>query len=174
MKRTDFTYGQLDKVLRSHGFSYRQLKNEPATCVYEHESGALIMFPSFPESDFVLDYHLLGARTTLDWFGIVDPKDFDAELQSDGRKEGIMKMSEITYRQLDRVLRSLGFSYHLLKKDPPARRYEHKETGALISIPPFPKDDVVLDRYLVVARTTLDLFGIADPKVFDAKLQKTG
>jgi hypothetical protein len=85
-----------------------------------------------------------------------------------------MKRTDVTYGQLDKVLRSLGFSCRLLKGDPPARRYEHKETGALISIPPFPEADFVLDYHLVGARTTLDLFGIADPKVFDAKLQKAG
>jgi len=84
MKRTDVTYGQLDKVLRSLGFSRRVLKKDPATRVYEHESGALITIPPFPESDFVLDYHLIGARTTLDLFGIADPKVFDANLQKVG------------------------------------------------------------------------------------------
>ena len=72
------------------------------------------------------------------------------------------------------MLRSLGFSCRLLKKDPPARVYEHAETGALIMIPPFPETDLVLDYHLVSARTTLDLFGIANPKVFDAQLQKAG
>ena len=62
MKRTDVTYGQLDKVLRSLGFSRRELKKDPATRVYEHKSGALITIPPFPESDFVLDYHLVGAE----------------------------------------------------------------------------------------------------------------
>jgi hypothetical protein len=85
-----------------------------------------------------------------------------------------MKRTKVTYGQLDKVLRALGFSCRLLKKDPPARLYEHKETGALIMMPPFPKTDFVLDYHLVGARTTLDLFGIADPKVFDAQLQKAG
>jgi hypothetical protein len=75
-----------------------------------------------------------------------------------------MKRTEVTYGQLDKVLRSLGFSCQLVKTDPPARRYEHKETGALILIPPFPLTDLVLEHHLVGARTTLDLFGIADPK----------
>ena len=85
-----------------------------------------------------------------------------------------MKSTDFTYGQLDKVLRSFGFSCRLVEKEPPARRYEHKESGALISMPPFPESDFVLDRYLVAARTTLDLFGIADPKVFDSKLQKAG
>ena len=85
-----------------------------------------------------------------------------------------MKRTEFTYAQLDKVLRSLGFSCRLVKGDPPARVYEHKETGAYITMPPFPETDFVLDYHLVGARTTVDLFGIADPKVFDRKLQKAG
>jgi hypothetical protein len=83
-----------------------------------------------------------------------------------------MKRSEVTYGQLDEVLRSLGFSCWLAKKEPPARVYEHEETGARITIPPYPFAHHVLIHHLVAARTTVDLFGVADPKVFDAKLQK--
>ena len=83
-----------------------------------------------------------------------------------------MKRTDVTYGQLDRVLRSLGFSCRLLKEDPPARVYEHKESGAVVMIPPFPMNDFVFDHHLVAARTTVDLFGIADQKVFDAKLEK--
>jgi len=41
-------------------------------------------------------------------------------------------------------------------------------------IPPFPEDDRVLEYHLVTARVMLDEFGIADPTVFDAQLQKAG
>jgi hypothetical protein len=85
-----------------------------------------------------------------------------------------MERAEFTYGQLDKVLRSLGFSCRLVKKDPPTRVYQHKESGALVMMPPFPLTDFVLDYHLVGARTTLDLFGIAGSKVFDAKLQKAG
>jgi hypothetical protein len=85
-----------------------------------------------------------------------------------------MKRTDVTYGQLDKVLRSLGFSCRLVEGEPPARVYEHKETGASFMMPPFPETDFVLDYHLVGARTTLDLFGIADPKVFDAQLQKAG
>jgi hypothetical protein len=85
-----------------------------------------------------------------------------------------MKTTDVTYGQLDKVLRSLGFSCRLDMADPPARVYHHKESGALIMMPPFPEADFVLDYHLVAARATLDRFGIADPKVFDAKLQKAG
>jgi hypothetical protein len=85
-----------------------------------------------------------------------------------------MKRTEVTYGQLDRVLRSLGLSCRLVDGDPPARVYEHRESGARLTIPPFPETDRVLDYHLVAARTTLNLFGIAEPKVFDARLQKAG
>jgi hypothetical protein len=85
-----------------------------------------------------------------------------------------MKRTEVTYGQLDKVLRSLGFTCRLVKGEPPALLYEHKESGAEIVMPPFPETDLVLDYHLVGARTTVDLFGIADPKVFDADLPKAG
>jgi hypothetical protein len=85
-----------------------------------------------------------------------------------------MTRTEITYGQLDRVLRSLGFTRRLVEKDPPAVRYEHKESGALISVPPFNDNDKALGHHVAVARATLDTFGIADPFLFDAELQKAG
>jgi hypothetical protein len=85
-----------------------------------------------------------------------------------------MKRSEVTYGQLDRVLRSLGFHSRLLNGEPPARVYDHKETGASFMIPPFPEGDRVLEYHLVTARFMLDQFGIADPQTFDTKLQKAG
>ena len=84
-----------------------------------------------------------------------------------------MTRTDVTYAQLDKVLHSLGFSCWLSKKKPPARVYEH-ESGALFTTPPYPMDDFVLDNHLVAARTILDLFGIADPKVFDAQVHKAG
>jgi hypothetical protein len=84
MKRTAVTYGQLDKVLRSLGFSRRVLKKEPPTRVYEHESGALITLPPFPETDRVLDYHFVMVEAVLNQFGIADSSAFAAELQRAG------------------------------------------------------------------------------------------
>jgi hypothetical protein len=85
-----------------------------------------------------------------------------------------MKRTDVTYGQLDKVLRSLGFSCRLIKGDPPARRYEHKETGAAITVPPYPKRDRVMLHHLVTARVMVDEFGIADPAAFEAKLRKAG
>ena len=81
MKRTDFTYGQLDKALHALGFSRRSLEGKPPAFRYEHEeTGAAFTIPPFPESDFVLEYHLVGARTIADLFGVADPKVFDSQL----------------------------------------------------------------------------------------------
>ena len=85
-----------------------------------------------------------------------------------------MKRTDVTYGQLDKVLRSLGFSCRLANLERPARVYEDKESGARILLPPFPEDDRVLEHHLILVRTTLDGFGIADPTAFAAKLQKAG
>jgi hypothetical protein len=57
-----------------------------------------------------------------------------------------VKRTDVTYGQLDSVLRSLGFSSRLVKGKPPARHYEHKETGAFITMRPFPESDRVLEH----------------------------
>lgn len=85
-----------------------------------------------------------------------------------------MKRADVTYGQLDKVLRSLGFSCGPAKHDPPGRVYEHKETGAFVMLPSFAERDRVFEYQLVTVRTELDNFGLADPSVFAAKLQKAG
>ena len=85
MTRTDVTYGQLDKVLRSLGFSCRPSRHEPPGKIYEHKnSGAVIMLPAFPESDQVYEHHLVAARMELDHFGLANPNVFASELQNAG------------------------------------------------------------------------------------------
>ena len=74
--------------------------------------------------------------------------------------------------QLDQVLRSLGFSCRVVKEEPETLVYEHEESGAWIMLPRMPENDRVLDYHLASVRTTLAGFGIADPKVFEAELQK--
>jgi hypothetical protein len=72
------------------------------------------------------------------------------------------------------VLKALGFSRRLLHKEPPEYRYEHKASGALISLPTLPENDGVLDYHMLMVRHTLDQFGVADPTAFAAELQKVG
>jgi len=85
-----------------------------------------------------------------------------------------MRRTEVSYGQLDRALRSLGFTCRPGKNDPPGRVYEHSKTGATIRVPAFPENDLVYEHHLVAARMELNDFGIADPTVFEAKLQKAG
>jgi hypothetical protein len=85
-----------------------------------------------------------------------------------------VKRTEVTYGQLDKVLRSLGFSCRTAQDKPPARIYEHQQSGAVVMIPDFPDDDTVFEHHLVAARGELDNFGVADPSVFAAKLQRAG
>ena len=89
-------------------------------------------------------------------------------------RSAVVTTTEVTYGQLDRVLRSLGFASRLVPGEPPARHYEHMETGAFITVPPFAESDRVLEHHLVTVRMTLDGFGIADPTAFSVKLQKAG
>ena len=83
-----------------------------------------------------------------------------------------MKRADVTYGQLDKALRSLGFSCRPSEKDPPGRIYQHEKTGALIKLPAFPDGEKVFEYHMVAARAELDNFGIADPTDFAAKLQK--
>ena len=85
-----------------------------------------------------------------------------------------MTRTKFTYGQLDRTLRAMNLSRRFLADDPPAYVYEHRKYGPLFTIPPFPENDRVLDFHLALARTMLDNFGIAEPTVFDAELQKAG
>ena len=85
MVRTDVTYGQLDKALRSLGFTCRLVTRRVESRVYEHKlTDAMFILPAFPETDHVLDYHLLGVRTSLDLYGIADPTEFAAKLTKVG------------------------------------------------------------------------------------------
>lgn len=85
-----------------------------------------------------------------------------------------MNRTEVTYGQLDKVLRSLGFTCRASEEDPPNRIYEHKKTGAVIMLPQFSVSDRVYEHHLLAARMELENFGLADASVFAAKLQKAG
>ncbi|MFO0964823.1 MAG: hypothetical protein U0793_04435 [Gemmataceae bacterium] len=41
-------------------------------------------------------------------------------------------------------------------------------------VPAYPDSDRVFEHHLLAARVELDNFGLADPSVFAAKLQKAG
>ena len=85
-----------------------------------------------------------------------------------------MNRTAVTYGRLDKVLRSLGFSCQRVENEVESRRYEHPQSGAVILLPAFPEGDRVLEHHLVTVRVTLDNFGIADSRKFDATLKKAG
>ena len=75
------TYGHLDAVLRSLGFSASEFEND--TRVYKHpKTGALVTFPLLPDNKPVLSHHLAGTKMILDTYGITPPSDFAAQLQA--------------------------------------------------------------------------------------------
>jgi hypothetical protein len=83
-----------------------------------------------------------------------------------------MKRTNVTYAQLDQVLRGLGFACRPGKRKPPGRIYEHKKSGAIVMLPAIPESERVFEHHLLAARSELDNFGIADPTTFDAKLHQ--
>ena len=85
-----------------------------------------------------------------------------------------MKRADVTYGQLDKALRALGFTCRPSEKDPPGRIYEHETTGALIKLPTFPDSEKLFAYHLVTVQGELENFGIADPITLAAKLQKAG
>jgi hypothetical protein len=85
-----------------------------------------------------------------------------------------MTRTEVTYGQLDKVLRALGFTCRPGTNEPPGRIYEHPKAGALIMLPALALSDKVYEHHLAAARSELEAFGIADPRTFEAKLRKAG
>ncbi len=83
-----------------------------------------------------------------------------------------MKRSDVTYGRLGEVLRSFGFVCRHVEDDPPAFHYvHHQPTGALVSVPPYSDTEPLYLHHLFIARKTLELYGIAEPDVFDARLR---
>lgn len=85
MKRTDFTYSQLDKTLRALGFACHPGTNDPPGRIYEHShSGAIIMLPAYSDTERVYEHHLAAAISELESFGIAAPSVFTAKLRRAG------------------------------------------------------------------------------------------
>ena len=80
-------------------------------------------------------------------------------------------MNEVTYGAVDKVLQSLGFTCRVLRQEPPARWYEHRETGAIVTLPMLPENHRMLPQDLAAVQGTLRVYGIADPLDFAAKLK---
>jgi hypothetical protein len=67
-------------------------------------------------------------------------------------------MSQFTYSMLEQRLLSLGFTFQGIREQ--NKLFLHKETGAVIAYPDFPKDQAVLPRHLLMASSILRGFGI--------------
>jgi hypothetical protein len=76
---TEMTYGRMEEILGSLGFTLRGV--EERNKVFEHETGALVIFPVFAPEAPVLPRHLLAVKSVLKAYGIVDPSGFMAYLQ---------------------------------------------------------------------------------------------
>lgn len=81
-------------------------------------------------------------------------------------------MTEVTYGQLDKVLRTMGFSKRVVTSAPKARVYKHEDLGALISLAYLPDEETVLPHHLATIEGTLKAFGIANTLDFAAEVQK--
>ncbi|HZW29838.1 MAG TPA: hypothetical protein VFF52_03970 [Isosphaeraceae bacterium] len=80
-------------------------------------------------------------------------------------------MTEVTYGQLDKVLRALGFSCRRVTLQTRARVYEQQETGAVIILAAVPARKRALPHHLAAVQGTLKEYGIADPLDLAAQLQ---
>jgi len=79
---SELTYGRLDKMLRSLGFSCRTATLRTRALVYEHpQTGAMIILPEAPAGNRVLPHHVAAVQGTLKVHGIADPLDLTAEPQ---------------------------------------------------------------------------------------------
>jgi hypothetical protein len=81
------------------------------------------------------------------------------------------KRSKVTYGELDKVLKGLGFTCRPSDNNPPGRIYEHKR-GAIVGLPTYPDKEKVYEYHMFTVRSELETFGIADADAFDAKFQK--
>jgi hypothetical protein len=79
-------------------------------------------------------------------------------------------MSELTYGRMDNMLRSLGFTVHLLKEN--TRGCRHANSGARITLPNFPDKEKVYPHHLIAVRAILDGFGIPEPQEFASAVPK--
>ncbi len=87
----------------------------------------------------------------------------------------MMPQTEVTYGRLDKVLRSFGFSRREFERHGKGVRYEHKDTGSLVTIPLYPDDEKVYLHHMVMVRSAIEDFGISDRSVLEKKLKrKTG
>jgi hypothetical protein len=81
-------------------------------------------------------------------------------------------MAEVTYGDLDKILRGLGFSCRKATLQTEAFVYEHQETGAVIILPAVSKRKRAMPHHLAAVQGTMKEYGIADPLDLAGELQK--
>jgi hypothetical protein len=81
-------------------------------------------------------------------------------------------MTDVTYGQLDKVLRVLGFSCRTKALQTEALVYEHQESGAVVILPAVSELKKALPHHLAAVQGTLTEYGIADPLELAGELQK--
>jgi hypothetical protein len=70
-------------------------------------------------------------------------------------------MSDLSYGELDRILRSLGFDLRGPMEN--NKIYWHPQVEALITLPIFPDDQAVYQHHIDLTRLTLDTYGLDNP-----------
>jgi hypothetical protein len=81
-----------------------------------------------------------------------------------------MKTTNVTFAQLQRLLRELHFSETRQKK---GWRFEEPKSGTIFLFRPYRPEDKLTGSDLLTARTHLDWRGLAEPEDFDRLLNKT-
>ena len=76
------TYGRMDRVLESIGFSIHPL--DPEAKVYQHGNGAGLTLPTNPDDEPVSPRHLGAVRAILIAFGMPEPAEFTRPTQRAG------------------------------------------------------------------------------------------
>jgi hypothetical protein len=79
----DVTYGKLDRVLRTLGFSRRTANLQTEAFIYEHQdTGAVIILPVAADGRRALPQHVAAVQATLTEYDIADPLALAGELQN--------------------------------------------------------------------------------------------
>lgn len=76
----------------------------------------------------------------------------------------------ITFAALDRFLHGLGFTQRSVPES--HILYEHPESGAVVVLRPFERDEDVGTTTLGLVRRVLDEFGVMDRRVFDDAIRR--
>jgi hypothetical protein len=77
------TYGRLDAMLRSLGFTVRIVEDKARW--YEHKpTGAVVAIPIFPDDEEALQRHLVAVRLALDNFRLTYPAELPVAISKAG------------------------------------------------------------------------------------------